>query len=106
MVNKLFGEAMKKKRQNAKKAEQLKHQVVEQLNLPKDLMFGSVIITVTGQSEAYIENYRGIIEYSQEKIRLQTKTCLVEIKGEHLLISYYTNDEMKVTGKILEIKYF
>ena len=87
------------------KLKRVKSNIVESLELPKDIMYGAVIITVTGKSEALIENYKGIIEYTSEKIRLQTKSCLVVIKGKHLLIEYYTNEEMKITGMIREILY-
>ena len=83
----------------------VKANIVESLELPKDILYGAVIVTVTGKSEILIENYRGIIEYNCEKIRLQTKTCQVEVRGKRLLIKYYTNDEMKVTGFIHEIIY-
>lgn len=78
---------------------------MESLELPKDIMYGAVILNVTGRTEALIENYKGIIEYTCEKIRLQTKSCQVEIRGKRLLIQYYTNDEMKLTGLIHEIIY-
>lgn len=82
-----------------------KEKIVEKLLLPKDLMLGAAVVTVTGQSEAYIENYRGIIEYTSERIKLQTKTCVIELKGSSLNIGYYTNDEMKITGRITGISY-
>ena len=58
----------------------VKENVVDSLKLPKDLMFGAVILTVTGQ-------------------------CQLEMKGTNLHIDYYTNDEMKITGRIIEIHY-
>lgn len=83
-----------------------KESLISSLQLPKDLMLGAVILTITGQHEAYVENYRGIIEYTNQVIKLQTKTCRVCISGKRLAIDYFTNDEMKVTGEILEIKYY
>lgn len=102
---------MKKSKKQARHSRQepdnhpIKENVVDSLKLPKDLMFGAVVLTVTGQCEAYVENYRGIIEYTKERIRLQTKTCQLEIQGANLHIAYYTNDEMKITGRITEIHY-
>lgn len=87
------------------KLKRVKSNIVESLELPKDIMYGAVILNVTGRTEALIENYKGIIEYTCEKIRLQTKSCQVEIRGKRLLIQYYTNDEMKLTGLIHEIIY-
>ena len=82
-----------------------KEEMTDALNLPKDLMLGAAIITITGKHEAYVENYMSLIEYTEELIRIQTKTCKLEIHGIHLYISYYTNDEMKITGEIQEVKY-
>lgn len=83
----------------------LKEEFTESLHLPKDLMFGSVIVTATGNREIYVENYKGILEYSEDKLKLQTKHCNLTICGKNLVISYYTNDEMKVTGCIQSIRY-
>ena len=77
-------------------------QLVETLELPRDLFFGSVILTVTGQEEIIVE---GILEYTRESIRLQTKTCRLFLSGKNLKIVYYTNDEMKITGFLEQITY-
>ena len=37
--------------------------LVDALQLPKDLCLGALNIRIIGQYEAYIENYRSIIEY-------------------------------------------
>ena len=83
----------------------VKSNIVESLELPKDLIYGAVIVTVTGKNEVLIENYKGILEYTGEKIRVQTKSCQVMVSGKQLLIEYYTNDEMKITGLIHQIVY-
>ena len=85
--------------------QKIKAELTESLRLPKDLMFGAVIVTATGDREVYVENYKGILEYSDEKIKLQTKTCYLTITGRNLVISYYTNDEMKIIGCIQSIRY-
>jgi sporulation protein YqfC len=96
---------MKRKKILKENKARLENQIVSSLNLPKDIVMGAVMITLTGQSEAYIENYKGILEYDVSFIKLQTKTCKVLIEGSHLFIEYFTNDEMKVTGHIRQVKY-
>lgn len=93
----------RKPRQPAEKSH--KEKLVEKLMLPKDLMLGSAVVTVTGRKEICIENYRGIIEYTDVLIKLQAKTCMIEIEGTSLNIAYYTSDEMKITGFINQISY-
>ncbi len=73
--------------------------------MPKDVILGAPILTVTGQMELLVENYRGILEYTDLMIRIQTKIGQIRISGRKLQIEYYTNDEMKITGKVTEIKY-
>lgn len=82
-----------------------KEGLVESLELPKDLMYGAVLVSITGRQEILIENYRGILEYTQNHISLQTKTCRLVVRGKNLNISYYTNEEMKITGVIDSLLY-
>ena len=84
---------------------QIKEGLVESLELPKDLVYGAVLVSITGRQEILIENYRGILEYTQNHISLQTKTCRLVIRGKNLHISYYTNEEMKITGWIDSVLY-
>lgn len=85
--------------------EKWKEGLVESLELPKDLMYGAVLVSITGRQEMIVENYRGILEYTRNHISLQTKTCKLVILGQNLHISYYTNEEMKITGRIDQILY-
>lgn len=79
--------------------------VVESLKLPKDSMLGASIVTLTGNTDAFVENYRGIIEYTGDLILLQGKTCKIKICGKRLCINYYTNEDMKISGLIEQICY-
>ena len=82
-----------------------KDALVEQLNLPKDICAGALRVSMTGNQEAWIENYRGILEYTQECILLQAKNCRVAFEGNHLSIVYYTNEDMKIKGCITCVRY-
>lgn len=88
-----------------KNLSRVKSNIVESLELPKDIVYGAVIITAMGRNQVLIENYKGIIEYTREKVRVQTKNCQVTVEGKHLMIEYYTNEEMKITGFIQGILY-
>lgn len=75
------------------------------LNLPTDLMLGDPIVTVTGRRDVTVENYRGIMNYETVLIRLSLKHGQIEIHGSGLRIDYYTNDDMKISGRIDRIEY-
>ena len=82
-----------------------REQLVDSLKLPKDMLLGAPILTVTGSHEVWVENYRGIMEYTQESIVLQAKTGRISICGCGLVIDYYTNEDMKIMGNIQCISY-
>lgn len=79
--------------------------VVESLKLPKDSLLGASIITVTGENDIFVENYKGILQYSDDLILLQGKNRKIELKGKNLTISYYTNEDMKIRGMIETISF-
>lgn len=68
-------------------------------------MLGASIVTVTGRTDLAIENYKGILEYRKDKIRLLLKHGQLEITGRDLKIDYYTNDDMKITGQVDKLEY-
>ncbi|MGN0278246.1 MAG: YabP/YqfC family sporulation protein [Lachnospiraceae bacterium] len=82
-----------------------KELIVESLRLPKDTMLGAAIVTITGNREAFIENYKGILEYNTESIVLQGKNCKICFEGKQLSIDYYTNEDMKISGRIDAVRY-
>lgn len=79
--------------------------IVESLRLPKDTMLGAAIVTITGNREAFIENYKGILEYTTESIVLQGKNSKICFEGRQLSIDYYTNEDMKISGMIDAVRY-
>lgn len=85
--------------------EQIKEKMVSAMDLPKDVIQNASVITILGRNELCIENYWGIIEYTDTLIRVQTRTGQIRIQGKRLRIQYYTNDEMKVTGALSSLEF-
>ncbi len=79
---------------------------VDALQLPKDLCLGALNIRLVGQYEAYVENYRSIIEYDASVIKLQGKGARVKIAGNHLKIVCFSKDDMKIVGYLQEVKFY
>ena len=82
-----------------------RYRMVEASNMPKDVVLGVPIVTIIGEFEVNIENYRGIIEYTDTLIRVKVKQGQIKITGKDLQIDYYTNDDMRITGKTEKIEY-
>ena len=97
---------MRPKRQRQEdESRPFRNKIAELSELPKDVALGMPILTVTGQMELCLENYRGILEYTDSLVRIQTRTGQIRITGQKLEVVYYTNDEMKVNGHIHSIEY-
>ena len=86
-----------------KKNRQWKKQVVTALELAPDLDGGETKISLTGSGEAVIENYKGILQYTDSEILLQSLRGKVLLRGRKLEIVWYTSLEMKITGSIFSI---
>ena len=69
------------------------------------MVLGVPILTLTGHYEVNIENYRGILEYTEQLIRINVRSGQIRITGKSLEINYYTTTDMKITGKVEKIEY-
>ncbi len=76
------------------------------LDLPKDLELTLPRVTTMGNKYINIENYIGILEYSNDVIKINTKSNILKIQGENLVIKYITEDDISIEGKIYAIEYW
>jgi sporulation protein YqfC len=103
--NTLYKGFHKNKKTNEYEKQNYLEELSNRLHLPADMLAGAPIITATGRNELCLENYKGIIEFNNNLIRIQTKLCRICIEGKNLNILYFTEDEMKITGYINTIYY-
>ena len=85
--------------------EQIRDSLVEASGMPKDVLLKAAVITVTGNFEICIGNYRGITEYTDSLVRVQARNGQIRVEGSRLTVRYYTTDEMKITGKVEAIRF-
>ena len=85
--------------------ENSKEKLPKHPNFQKMLFLECLMLKFWDIPEMRIENYRGLIEYTDQLVRVQTKIGQIRITGNHLQVDSYTNDDMKITGKIQNIEY-
>lgn len=73
------------------------------LDMPKEIYTKDPKITIQGFKEIGIENYKGIIEYEENYIKLETFIGNINIEGINLNLERMTEDILKITGKITAI---
>lgn len=80
------------------------HRVAKTLDLPQDIVLNIPRITLTGKIAVFLENHKGIVEYSSELVRVNTPIGTVVIRGEDLLIKTIIADEITIEGKIRSVE--
>nr|WP_294679986.1 YabP/YqfC family sporulation protein [uncultured Blautia sp.] len=86
-----------------KKREKWKDHLVSALELPDDLAYKEPIVTLTGQKQTSVENYKGLLFCTEEEITILTARGKLFIRGTGLEICSYTEHEMCIRGKITQI---
>jgi sporulation protein YqfC len=82
-----------------------KEKMSDMLEIPKELILDIPKITLIGNKQLFIENYKGIIEYEENKVRIKTNEGLIKIAGANLFIKEITTDDLMVSGKINTIEF-
>ena len=75
------------------------------LELPKELVMGLPRITVLGDIQLVVENHRGIIEYTTEKVRIGTSIGELRVAGTDLALRTIFPEEIAIDGKIRSIDF-
>ena len=90
----------------ARKAERrVAGKITEALELPKEVVMNLPLITMIGAEDMTIENYKGVIEYSEERVRINTTAGIIRVDGRRLLLKQITSDNIGITGNILKIEF-
>ncbi len=74
--------------------------------LPGDLVLDLPKITLIGRQELSIENHRGIIECSTNRMRVNLARGYLEIQGKDLEIRSLCSEEIQFIGRIDQLLFF
>lgn len=73
--------------------------------LPQDVVRKCAIITLIGKNQLHIENFKTILEYDEDFIKVRTKDGVLLVSGTNLKVLYFNCEEIKITGIITEIRF-
>lgn len=77
--------------------------IVNILDIPREVTTNTPKIVVTGFDEILIENYKGIMEYEEFFVKINTEIGIININGFNLKLEQMTNDDVFVKGIINSI---
>ena len=70
------------------------------LEIPEEVYSNTPKIIITGFEEMVVENFKGILEYEEFFVRINTYLGIININGFDLKLENMSDDDIKVTGKI------
>ncbi len=73
------------------------------LEMPVEVYSNEPKITIVGFNEIIIENYKGILEYEDFFIRINTFIGILNINGFNMKLEKMTDDDIKINGEIESI---
>lgn len=78
----------------------MKKKIDKLLELPQEVYSNVPKIIITGFDEMIIENFKGILEYEEFFVRINTHIGIINVNGYNLNLENMTDDDIKITGKI------
>ena len=82
-----------------KNPEQLAAMLADRLNVPEELV-GAAKLSLIAGTHAVIENHRGVLDYSPERIVVSTFSGSITLLGTELRISAMSREALIVRGRI------
>lgn len=87
-----------------KRLEEVKSAVTDLFDLPKEITLNLPKISMIGNNQMLVENHKGIIEYTPQRIRVNSTVGLIRVQGSDLKLRNIATDDIMITGtmKIIE----
>lgn len=89
---------MKKKKNN-----RFSSKIDEILEVPREISSVDPKVTIISFDEMLVENYKGILEYEEFYIKINTAIGNINVNGFNLRLEQVTEDDISVKGKIESI---
>ena len=90
----------RKRKQETEEKVTFRERVADAIDISKEVILDTVVISMIGDRELTLENYKNIITYSDTCIRVKAKPFPVKITGKGLEIKNINRDLLYITGRI------
>ena len=95
----------KKRREKPEEKSSLVEKVSEAFDVPGEVIAGLPRITITGYRKLIVENHKGILEYSYEKISVNGGKAVIEVMGQGLELRAMNDRELLITVRIRGVEF-
>lgn len=87
-----------------KNVDNIKKNLTHALELPMDVALDLPKIIIMGDLRVDITNHKGIIEYGQDLIRINSKLGMIRVVGEGMEIKNILMEEISIIGQIQKVE--
>lgn len=88
-----------------KRLEEMKSTVSEMFELPKEITLNLPKISIIGNNQMLIENHKGVIEYTPQRIRVNSSIGVIRIQGSDMKLKNIAADDIMIIGEVKEIEF-
>ena len=85
--------------------QKLREKFTEMLELPKEIVLNMPKLTMLGNGDLIIENYKGIVEYDKDVVRVNTTAGIIRVKGVGIYIKEITAENIMIYGNSLSLEF-
>ena len=83
----------------------MRQRVADGIDVSKEVILDVPKLVFIGNGEVAVENYKGIVEYTDTKIVLEANPCGVRFTGRNLELKSITKEMLFVMGKIEKMEF-
>jgi sporulation protein YqfC len=88
-----------------KRLEDMKSAVSEMFELPREITLNLPKISMIGTNQMLVENHKGIIEYTPQRIRVNSTSGVIRVQGTDMKLKNIAADDIMITGGIQQIEF-
>ncbi len=99
------GVILRRKKVENKEKQSLGERIADSFESSKEILLDVPRLVFLGNRELTIENYKGIIEYTDMHLVLETNPERLKIEGRNLEVKTITQELLYVTGKISRVEF-
>lgn len=86
-----------------KNQEAFRDQLSKLFEVPPEVVSDFPKIVLAGNQEISIENFNGLLEYTSQKVRMNTKCGILVVDGIELEVRKMTADYIMIRGTIIQV---
>jgi len=88
-----------------KPIKKISERISNMFDMPTDIVLDTPKVTVMSFNSITIENYTGLLEYTDTLIKVRTKEKIISVTGERLVICVITDNYIMAEGIINYVRW-